>query len=369
MDIASIGVAKAAVVCCSGIGDFLMATPAIEALAHGYPGADIHLIARQWHLDFVQGRYPYIRQVHIVPRWAGVSDEESGVDSDEFFGRMAEERFDIAVQMQDGGGEVNAFVRRLGARLSVGYSSLRERRSSDLPDVGLRYLPYTPEVMRHLELVGLLGVEPRRFEPEAQALERDRQEAHGLMDGFAEENEEVAVLHPGAGSGRRLWPIERFARVADRLIEDYGIKVVVVGVSPDFPRTQRLRECAAHPERMLDLVGKTTAGGLIGVIDRARLFLGNCSGPAHLAAALRIPSVVVFGCGDLIREAPFARQVFRPVISWRTQCPVCGARDSCPDEASWMDEAPEEEVIENAVDLMDSGQPEVWGIMFGGKAA
>ena len=96
------GVAKIAVLRANAVGDFLFALPALEALRHAYPSAEIVLLGRAWHSGFLHGRPGPVDRVETVPQWHGVS-EEVGVDPGGFFERMRREHFDLALQMHGGG--------------------------------------------------------------------------------------------------------------------------------------------------------------------------------------------------------------------------------------------------------------------------
>jgi ADP-heptose:LPS heptosyltransferase len=120
-----------------------------------------------------------------------------------------------------------------------------------------------------------------------------------------------ACVHPGAADPLRRWSPENFAAVADRLATE-GLQIVLTGTA------QERRLTAAVARRMkapaLDLAGQTDLGSLAALLSRARLLVCNDTGVSHLAAALHVPSVVVFTATDPARWAPLNGNLHRVVL-------------------------------------------------------
>src|SRR5438132_13978245 len=208
------GVRKICVLGANGIGDMVFALPALAALRKAYPRAEIVLIGQPWHAELLPGR-GIVDRVVVTPPYPGVRTDSQGFASEEevanFFRSMADEEFDLTIQMHGGGAHSNPFVSRLGARLTVG---LRAAGAPPL-DWTIPYLYYQDEYRRYLELVGLVGAAPVSVAPRIPVLASDLAEAGQ----FAPSSEPFAVLHPGATDPRRRWPAERFAVLGDWLAE------------------------------------------------------------------------------------------------------------------------------------------------------
>jgi heptosyltransferase-2 len=101
----------------------------------------------------------------------------------------------------------------------------------------------------------------------------------------------IAVLAPGASVARRCWPGDRFAELARWLGDEHGMRVVVLGGAVDRERVG-VPELLATPG-IIDAMGRLTLRSSAAVIRRASVFVGNDSGPAHLAAAVGTATVVV----------------------------------------------------------------------------
>jgi ADP-heptose:LPS heptosyltransferase len=122
----------------------------------------------------------------------------------------------------------------------------------------------------------------------------------------------VFLIHPGAGSSRKVWPLERFLEVAEHLRRHGDIPQFVIGpAEKDLEGTIKRTEIECH--RPVDCLE------LIALLRSASAYIGNDSGVSHLAAWVGLPSVVIFGPSDPLRWAPRGRrvQVLRPPVDCR----------------------------------------------------
>lgn len=288
-----------------GLGDLLCIVPALRALRAALPDADVTLIGLPQAQDFVDRFSAYIDHLSEFPGFPSIP--EGSLSVQRFPAQLARLQalpFDLALQMHGDGSVTNLFTALLGAHSTAGFY-LPGNYCPD-PDRFLPYPHHEPEVLRHLRLLALLGI-PSQGEalafPISEADERDFQgieEAAGLQAGG------YVCIHPGAKDSRRRWPAEHFAAVADRLDGD-GLQVVLTGTEEEVILTSSV--AAAMRARPLDLTGRTSVGALAVLLRGARLVVCNDTGVSHLAAALRVPSVVIFaGCpppvSDPLRWAP-----------------------------------------------------------------
>ncbi len=160
------------------------------------------------------------------------------------------------------------------------------------------------------------------------------------------------AINPGAtyGSAKR-WVPAGFAKVAAALIQDDEARIVLVG-SPGEAAIGQAIEAAvqARPTEVLNMVGKTTVRQLVALLSRCRLLITNDSGPMHVAAALRVPVVALFGPTDHTTTSPFTDR-------WRmvrkaADCSPCLKR-VCPTDHRCMKAITVEDVLSAAKELME----------------
>jgi ADP-heptose:LPS heptosyltransferase len=341
-------VCKIAVLRVNGLGDFIAAVPALEALRAAYPAAEIVLLAKDWHAAFLAGRPGPVDRVVVVPPARGVGEDNDFAEDpgrlERFFDAMARERFDLAIQIHGGGRYSNPFLLRLGARLTVG---LKSPDAAPL-DRWVPYLYFQPEVLRYLEVVALVGATTRALEPRIAVTAQNLAEAERVVSPAARP---LVALHPGGTDPRRWWPADKFAAVGDALAAA-GARVVVTGTKQEHHVVEavlRAMTCEAQ-----DLSAPLSLGGLAGLLSRCRVVVANDSGPLHLAAAVGAATVGIFWCFNLINWGPLTRSRHRPSVSWRLTCPVCGIDDTqgrCDHRASFVADVPTEEVVSSALDL------------------
>ncbi len=343
------GIRKIAVLRANGIGDFMFALPALDALRTAYPSAELVLLGAPLHRELLNGRPGPVDRVIVVPPYKGVRDEagvrHDPVEIERFFAAMRREEFDIAIQLHGGGRNSNPFVLRLGARLTIGL------RTPDAPplDRWVPYVYYQPEIMRYLEVVSLMGVLPTGFEPRLEITYADIAGARGLVP---EGTGPLVALNPGASDPRRRWPVEKFAAVGDALARD-GARIIITGAASDRTLADGVRRRMRTQAR--DLAGAVTLSGLVGLLAHCDLVVSNDSGPLHLAAATGAATAGIFWCGNLINGAPLTRTRHRQAIAWRLDCPICGASNiavRCEHEASFVADVEVDEVVESARALL-----------------
>ena len=348
---------KIAVLRANAIGDYFLTLPALAALRAHYPAAEIVLLGRHWHANFLAPggvrRPGPVDRVVVVPYSTGVydpprpGDREVHAELEHFFATMRAEQFDVAIQIHGGGRYSNPFVLRLGARFTAG---LRTPDAAPL-DTWVPYIYYQHETIRSLEVVGLVGATTVALEPHLAVTAFDRAEAGPFLETV---RRPFAVLHPGAVDPRRRWPPASFAAVGDAL-DKAGIEVVVIGVEAERDLAGAVVDGMNAPAR--NLAGCLSLEGLAGLLSKAAVMVANDSGPRHLAGAVGVPTVGIFWCGNLINSGPLTRTFHRQAISWRLRCPVCDfdcTRGRCEHDASFVADVPPEEVIAAVFDVLET---------------
>jgi ADP-heptose:LPS heptosyltransferase len=115
----------------------------------------------------------------------------------------------------------------------------------------------------------------------------------------------VVAVHPGAGNVTKQWPEEHFAALIDMLIEKNDVNIMLVGGSEDVEVADGLMKSVLHPESVASMAGRTSLTDLPRLLKNCVLFIGNDSGPKHIAAAVGIPTVGIHsGVVDPVEWGP-----------------------------------------------------------------
>lgn len=345
------GVRRLAVLRANGLGDYVVAEPALAALHRAYPDAELTLLGAAHHEALLAGRRSPIDRVVVVPPVHGVRVKTADPDAteEEIEGWAGEQRaygYDLAVQMHGGGRHSNQLLLRLGARVTAGSATPDAPR----PDRWVPYTPYQHDTVRWLEVAAAAGAAATRVEPRLDVRAEDLAASHAVVPPGAAP---LLVVHPGATDARRCYPEDRLGAIAQDLA-DRGARVVVAGGGADAERVARVvAGMRTTPETA---VGTLELPALIGLLARASMMLGNDSGPRHLAGAVGTPTVAVFTYANLADVAPLTRVWHRVLVSWHGGCRVCGLRvleGWCGHGASATHDVDVAEVREAALDLWD----------------
>ena len=341
------GVEQIAVLRGNALGDAVVALPALEALRAAYPAARITLLGREHHRALLCNRPSPVDEVVVLPHGAIGDEVDPDIDAAEreaIIESLAARRWDLAVQLHGGGRNSNSFVLRLGARLAAG------SRTPDAPmlDRWVPYHHYQSEVLRYLEVVGLVGAGPVVLEPRLAVTDEDRA---ALASELPERPQgPYAVLHPGASDPRRRWPVAGFVEVGRELVAA-GRRIVVTGV----PSERELLDGLASGTGAV-VADRLSLPALLALLADADVVVSNDTGPLHLALAAGTATVGIFWIGNLINAGPLTRRRHRPLPSWRTTCPVCGrdaTRDErCEHDVSFVADVPAADAVGAVRDLL-----------------
>lgn len=308
------------------LGDLLCAVPALRALRRGLPGAEITLVGLPWATALCE-RLDCIDRFAEFPGHPGLPEVPCDVRRlPDFLARMQAERFDLALQLHGSGPVVNPLVALFGARQTAGFFNEHAWRPEEDADLFTPWPETGHEIERLLALTDRLGLPRDGLQLDFPLREGDRDKLR-LIWPEAFDGTPYVCIHAGAQLPSRRWPAERFAAVADRLIQS-GRRVVLTGAPDEAPIARAV--AAAMRQAPVDLVGRTSLWTLGALIERAERLVCNDTGVSHIAAALRVPSVVVSSGADVARWAPLDHDLHR--VLWQAvACRPCGHR-VCPYE-------------------------------------
>ena len=331
------------------VGDAVMSLPALQALRDRYPKAEITVLARPWVAD-IYARERFADRVISYEAGRGWRDLPGKWRTAT---RLRGERFHMAILLQNAfEAALLAWIARIPRRIGYNRDGRGMLLTEPVPVPGPGEIP-PHESYYYLALLERAGILDALPEVEAIRLDgRDAARAAGKERlAAAGLGEPVIGVSPGAafGSAKR-WLPERFADAAGRLAGELGASVAVFGSAGERPLCEQVaRSIAGAGVRVHNFAGETTLGEFIDLAAACRLFLTNDSGAMHVASALAVPTVAIFGATDHIATGPtgpLARVVREPV-----DCAPCKLRE-CPIDHRCMERVSAGQVVETARKLL-----------------
>ncbi len=209
-------------------------------------------------------------------------------------------------------------------------------------------------VERYVEAVRPLGVEPGGLMPEVHLRDDEVEEAvRFLRERGVRDPDRFAVLVPGARWPNKRWTAEGFAGVGKWLSGKAGMEVVLAGDGRDRESGEEVAKRLG--ERCVTIAGETGLRRLAAVLKKARVVVGNDSGPGHLAAAVGTPVVAIFGpTSEAFGFRPLGEST--RVVSHALECRPCSLHGGkiCPrGRRSCLDDIEPGEVIEAVREVTD----------------
>jgi lipopolysaccharide heptosyltransferase II len=317
------------------IGDVLLTTPAIAALRERFPHAHIAMLVSPWSKDIVTDN-PRLDEVMVYrPSWWDRNRGSPYLVWHEFatlVNLLRRKRFDCVLNFKSFFQE-NLAVALAGIPRRVGYGLYGGGfLQTDL--VPIEWNKHI--VLQHLSLAQALGASSPNPKPEIYPSPQDEAASdHFLAETAPPHAGHLRIaLHVGAGYPSKLWPVERYAQLASILAVRYDAACVLVGGKDDLPVIERMQGSLRAP--CLIAAGKLSLPETAALLKRCDVFVGNDSGPAHIAAAMGTPTVVIFsGENDAELWKPWGDPVIvlqhKPVC-WRCGLRVCNRDHACMTE-------------------------------------
>ena len=267
------------------IGDFVMTLPAVGALRERWPDAHIEILGYPHIIELARGRHyaDAIRSIEAKPM-AGFFVPNGILDPTlmEYFGS-----FNVVISYIFDPDEIlSDNIRRCGVKQYI--------RASPRP----KELPAAQHYCEPLESLAIYVNAPQ---PRLYPNDDDRAAAGKFLAKLGRER--IAGIHPGSGSEKKNWPVEKFAALARWVVDELAMQLLVVQGEADERVVAAFLELLE--DRPVTLAKGLRVPELAAVVQRCALFVGNDSGITHIAAAVETPTVAVFG--------PVSSPVWQPV--------------------------------------------------------
>jgi lipopolysaccharide heptosyltransferase II len=318
----------------SRIGDIVFSLPTLKALRKTFPEAHIAWLVDERCRDLVEG-HPDLDETIVVPfkaveqalkkrQWPRVWRTFSDLKR-----TLRAGNFDLSLDLH-GLAKSALLVWLAGARLRLGSANTTGMKEGS--GFFSKEIPPGPDdrhtVERNLAVLRYLGGQTEKPTFRLPVSEIARGEIREMLDqAGCREEDDLMVIHPGAGWLSRRWPAERYAALIGRLQQGQSAQIAVIGGPEGGSKEDQLfQELFSRLEvPVINLVRRLSLKQLLALYQRARLFIGNEAGPMHLANALGLPAVVLIGPTRPELTGPFGTTA--RVIRHSVGCNPCRERN------------------------------------------
>lgn len=363
------------------LGDLLVLTPAIRAMKMTFSPARVSVLIFQRRSYFQNSGVPsYFREnvqhgvaavlqsnphvdeimevdVETLRRMGWLSRARAEID---IMARLRRKRFDTAIVFPRDRFVLWAFAS--GASIRVGQKA----------QVYHQLLTHTPDIHKrddgvisyYCRLAASTGAVVESLNTEFIVKDSARRSASAFLrdEGIGEPVTLIAI-HPGASANDRVWPPERYARLIDVLQADGSMRVFLCGSAFDGEIVRRI-QASAETAPLVVQKGEDI-DLLAALLEKCALFIGNNSGPRHLAAAVRTPTLALLTRNDELEWKAYHDEHFHRIMQGKDLCPVCPdgtCKKKIPDGEQYgsycMRMMSVENVALNAQNLLDEHKPE-----------
>lgn len=317
------------------LGDMLLATPAIRAFKEARPHVEVHVLAGAWAAHILAA-YPEIDRVLTIP-FPGFDRNDDSQNPLAPYLQLIR----VSRQLRQIGYSSAVILRPdhwWGAML-VHVAGIKERIGYQLEDVTpflTRAVPHRHEhvIRQNLRLVehwtGIIEDDEVPYTLPVYEDDRDFVNEYLLRCGV-KANQTVICIHPGSGTWVKQWDNSHWAKVADTLADQMDAAIVFTGNHHELPLIGQIQNQMQHKACLT--AGDMNLGQLAALYERAKVVLGCDSGPMHIAAAVHVPTVALFGPADPTEFGTWGDKNRHIVLTSHIGCRPCRVLD-------WGDDDP-----------------------------
>lgn len=303
------------------LGDAIMATPILEDLKKHWPEARLTILC-QSNVAALFNYDPYVDEIFSYTKpsgWIHRTWHKNVID------HLQHGDYDLGVLL------TNSFssawwLWRGHVGNTIGYTSFFRRFLLDQSIPFPEKIEKQHLVVTYKMLLQQLGIPVSNTKPKLYLSQSEKQVAQDFLSRHDVSKDSVVVgINPGAAYGSaKCWLPDRFKEVALKLLQKPNVFVLFFGDQTGAPLVNSI--CQDMPERVINMAGKTTLRELMALIQACSIFLTNDSGPMHMASALNVPLLALFGSTSEIKTGPYNGG---KVIHKHVECSPCFLRE-CP---------------------------------------
>ena len=297
------------------LGDVLLATPVFSNLRQAYPNAELHALTGAWSRVVLE-KHPDVNEVleYNSPTFCRTGPPTPLRETFRLYQQLHRQKYDLLVELRSDW-RIVCF-----ALLRIAPKRLDRAASQVANKLGFPQFTGTHETTRNLDVLHKAGIPtPIQTTTFAVTAADERWVSDFLTTLQIDSERPLIALHPGSPIQIKRWMPERYAELADWLIARKRAQILFVGVKDEIPiitEIQGLMQSAS-----INIAGKTTLTQLASILPQCNVFIGNDSGPMHLAAAVGTRTIGLYGPGDPTRFGPVGAMC--QTIRRKTDCPPC----------------------------------------------
>lgn len=304
------------------LGDLVMATPVIHDVRQKWPDASITAMC-QSNVGDLLSCDPHLNEIYKYKKPSGWIRRQEPLD---IIAQLKHGEYDLGILLPNSFSSAWWFWRgsvqnRIG--FAANMRSFLLNKAVPYPDnIETQHL-----VITYKALLEPMGIPLSKTAPKLYVSEEEKKGIRSLLsaNGYTHADQILVGINPGAAYGSaKCWLPDRFRAVTERLLDDPRISVVYFGDPAGTPLVNEI--CEGLGPRVINLAGRTSLRQLVALIQACDAFLTNDSGPMHIASALNVPLVALFGSTSDVKTGPYGGGT---VIHKRVECSPCYKR-VCP---------------------------------------
>ena len=297
------------------LGDVLLSTPVFSNLRQAYPNAELHALTGTWS-RIVLEKHPDVNKVleYNSPAFCRTGEPASRKQTFQLYRALRRQKYDLMVELR-GDWRIAGF-----ALLRVTPKRLDRAALQVANKLGFPQFTGTHETTRNLNVLHKAGIPTPIQTTTFSVTAEDKKWASDFLTTLQIDKERPLVaIHPGSPIPIKRWMPERYAELADWLIARKRAEILFVGVKDEIPIITEIQ--ARMRTASNNIAGKTTLTQLASILHKCNVFIGNDSGPMHLAAAVGTQTIGLYGPGDPTRFGPVGPKC--QTIRRKLDCPPC----------------------------------------------
>jgi len=321
---------KILIVKLSAIGDVIHTLPSLNAIRKHYPDAHITWLIEEAASSLVVGHETLNRVIiskrkQWIKKILGPACLKNIKEAYQFIKELRDTEYDLIIDFQ--GLLKSAILIALArGKRKTGFDKGMEHMEHSYIFLNERIPPVSMEnhaLLRNLMLINALGIKSKEIEYKIPVSDNTRKFIDSILERHGIKGPGILVaMNPVAKWKTKLWDNQKFALLADRLIEKYNASVIFTGSQSDKSTIDNIMSCMS--QRAVNLAGETTLKTLAALYEKTKFLISTDTGPMHMAAAVGTPVIALFGPTAPWRTGPFGSE--HKILRSGLNCSPCFKR-------------------------------------------